>query len=157
MLKFLANKGRNWAVGKQKKDLSEFLSRLKVMDSSEIGMVVVLATHLRHQLEAEGYMLLDPINYTASNLESIQKLSRITAQMQKEDRFETSGMMVWVHTLRAGAALELRGLGREMWEELERGFPHVKENAIYVAELTGVTPNIEGSGSIPIGLTPEPL
>lgn len=65
--------------------------------------------------------------------------------------------MVWLHTFRSAARLELRSLGREMWKELERGFPYIEESAMLFWELTGRKLDIDGATSFPIGLTPDPI
>ncbi len=62
---------------------------------------------------------------------------------------------MWVHTFRAAARLELRGLGREMWKELERGFSYIDESVSEFAVLTGDILNTEDANSFPIGLAPE--
>ena len=40
---------------------------------------------------------------------------------------DTNAAMIWSYTLRCLNVPELRPLGVEMWVELKRGFPHVKE------------------------------
>jgi hypothetical protein len=68
---------------------------------------------------------------------------------------DAAGVMVWLFTLRCGAALELRQRGRELWKELQRGYPHVKEAADSLGALSGKTINIDGFDRVPIGLEPS--
>lgn len=147
-----------WATGKQREEMANFVSLLRAMDGAELGHVVALATHVRHQLEAMGHNPMDPIIYTAINPGFPLFLSRTTIALQKQNRpQDAAAFMVWVHTARAGVRLELRGLGRELWKELSRGFDHVNEGALSLLMVTGVSINIEGSDEYPKGLTPEPL
>ena len=76
---------------------------------------------------------------------------------KKNNPIAASALMVWAHTARAGIRLELRSLGRELWRELSRGFPHVDEAAASFKALSGRSLNIEGAKQFPKGLTPEPL
>jgi len=150
---WFARKVNNWASKRQRKDLEDFLLRLRAMDGEEIGHLVAVATHVRHKIEAKGHSLLDPL----SNEPWITAgLSKHTVQLQKEgDLVTAAGLMVWVHTLRAGSHLEIRQLGRNMWRELERGFPHVEDAALGAVVTLGVELNTDGSDSIPLGLNPE--
>ena len=67
------------------------------------------------------------------------------------------GLAVWVHTLRAITEIDLRGLGREMWKELERGFSHAKQGKDDMFVMTGVEIDLSNLGKFPTGLTPQPL
>lgn len=148
----------SWASKKQRTEMADFIARLRSMDSSEIGHVVACATHLRHQLEAEGHIPIDPINYVAINPMFPLLLSRTTIGFQKQGRLQdAAALMVWLHTARAGVRLELRFLGRELWKELERGFPYVEEAADNVKVLFGKQLDISEATTFPFGLTPEPL
>ena len=155
---WLARKIDAWASNKQRQEMTHFVSLLKSMDGSEIGVVVAVATHVRHQLEAQGHNPTDPIAYTAINPEFALLLSRTAISLQKQQRLQdAAAFMVWLHTARAAIRLELRSLGRDLWRELARGFPHVEEGALSCHLLLGVRPNIEGADQFPQGFTPEPL
>jgi hypothetical protein len=54
--------------------------------------------------------------------------------------------MVWLHTLRCLTTPELRDLGRQMWQELERGFPHTPEA---LARIEAVTHRASPPGTLP--------
>jgi len=147
-----------WALKKQKKELTAFTSNLQAVDGPELGLVVAIATHLRHQLEIDGHNILDPINYFSIRPEFPYFLSTTIIQFQKERRTqEAAGLMIWLHTFRSAARLELRALGRNMWKELERGFPYVEEGAAGYRVMMGIDLNVEGAESFPLGLTPEPI
>lgn len=148
---------RNWAVRRQRAEMSQFADFLSAMDGKEIGMVVACATHVRHQLENEGTMLLFPQLEIQKDPMVTARLSRMVEIMQKEKRpRDAAAVMVWVHTLRAMSCLELRMLGRKIWKELSRGFPHVEWAADVVEEMVGKPCNVGGYEQFPGGLTPEP-
>jgi hypothetical protein len=147
-----------WATSIQRKEIKEFICNLKVMDSQELGFVVAVATDIRHRLESEGHVLMDPISYVALEPQFPHFLSSTIVRLQKQGQpVDAAGMMIWAHTFRAANRLELRGLGREMWGELERGFPYIEESASGFMRLTGKWLDISGANSFPIGLSPKPL
>lgn len=147
-----------WASNKQREEMTHFVSLLKGMDGSEIGAVLAVATHVRHQLEAQGHHPMDPVAYTAINPEFPLLLSRTAIAIQKQQNRgqDAAAFMVWLHTARAAVRLELRGIGRELWRELSRGFPHVEEGARSFEHLLGVRPNIQNANEFPLGFTPDP-
>ena len=59
--------------------------------------------------------------------------------------------MVWLHTMRAAARLELRPLGRDMWRELARGFPYVEESVEEWSMLTDDTLDMSRATEFPKG------
>lgn len=148
-------------IKREKKDIRVFIDRLKVMDSYNKGLVVAWATDYKNQLEQEGHKVSDPYALNHTNPLFVVDLGNRVKGLQKNDKpEEAAALMVWLHTIRttcAGSRLELLGFGREMWKELERGFPYVEEQKLALEELTGKTVNIEGYQNFPKGLTPEPL
>jgi hypothetical protein len=155
---WFSRKVENWASNNMRQELESFIASLRAMDGSEIGIVVAMATHLRHQLESMGHMPMDPIVYVAVNPRFPLLLSQTIGDFQKQERFrDAAALLIWAHSARAGSRLELRALGRELWRELARGFPHVEDGARSVAEMTGSRLNTQGANEFPKGLTPEPL
>lgn len=158
MVGWFARKFDKWASGKQASEFIEFLKRLRAMDGEELGLVVALATDRRHILEADGHLVSDPTIYVAANPDFTFQLSRATIQHQKQGNLVlAAALMVWIHTLRAGTRLELRQYGRDMWRELQRGFPYVEQAALDAEHLFGKRLNVEGFNEFPKGLTPDPL
>lgn len=152
------NKFNQWANKTQLKEMTSFVESLKAMDGTEIGFVLANATHIRHGLEAQGHVLLDPMCYTAINPGFTLTLSRTVIDLQKDKQFsDAAAFMVWVHTLRAANTLSLRQQGRNMWAELSRGFPHVPHAASELSLLTGKQVVFKDFDSYPLGLTPTPL
>ena len=154
---WLSNKVNNWASGRQSEELSTFVGMLRSMDSSELGHVVAMATHMRHALASSGHNVMDPIVYTAQNPTFAIFLGKLIAECQKQGRMQdAAALMVWLHTIRAGIRLELRGLAREMWGELARGFPHAELAGFHMRSLNGGPLDTQGSGQFPEGFTPTP-
>jgi hypothetical protein len=145
-----------WESDQQRAEMADFVARLKAMDGAEIGNVVAVATHFRHSLEDDGHDPMDPIAYVAVNPGFLLFLSTTANRLKKQRKEqEAAAFMIWTNTARAGARLELRGLGREMWRELSRGFPHVEEAARDFRFRTGIGLNIVDAEQFPLGLTPE--
>jgi len=155
---FFSTKVLKWSINEQRKEIDSFVEILKSLDGAELGHIVALATDIRHRLELEGHIIIDPIIYLKTNPKFTVTLIHVYQELQKHNKMqEASGVMVWVHTFRAAAILELRGLGRSVWRELERGFPHIDSSADGYYMLTNIKLDIEGANSFPKGLTPEPL
>ncbi len=113
-------------------DLERFLKSLRGTSDEEIGMLVVVATMIRVNLRKGGRLPDDYLRIPARGDGSAHAplyLSRLIRTFQKIDQpTDASGAMVWLHTLRSLAFPELRVLGREMWGELQRGFPYVERS-----------------------------
>jgi hypothetical protein len=120
----------SWANKTQLKEIQTFIDGLRAVDSEELGLVVAQAAHWRSKIEAEGIPISDPIAVHGADPTVVLSLIRIVQQMQRQNRqHEAPGLMVWVHSLRAGNSFELRNKAREMWSQLARGFPHAVEAA----------------------------
>jgi len=156
-MSWLSNKFEQWAVNGLKEELSTFVNALKSMDGQEIGFIVALATNGRHVFEEKEHNLMDPIVCASKDPEAIFLLIRLKRDMQKRGRFHVvPALMVWIHTIRAAMHIELRGLAREMWGQLERGFPYVEESAFTAFNLDGRLLKIDGADQFPIGFSPTP-
>ena len=148
----------SWAGKKQAKELKSFVENLRAADGSELGMVVACATNWRHELRQDGWDLLAPSLCLATDPMITFRLIKAIQKLQHDDRPELAvGLMVWVHTLRALTRLQLRSLGRDMWRELSRGFPHVDEAAVGAFAIMGTKFDTRNSDQFLSGLTTEPL
>jgi hypothetical protein len=157
-MNWLIQKMDKWATNKQREEMVNFIALLRSMDGSELGHAVAIATHARHKLETTGHHPMDPIVYTSINPGFPLFLSRVTNEFKKKRQDQdAAAYMIWTHTARAGVRLELRSLGRELWRELSRGFPHVEESAHSFFLLSGIRLNISFAQQFPSGLTPEPM
>lgn len=155
--RWLSNKLVNWGVAVQRREIKSWLRNLRSLNSDDLGMIVTIATHVRHKIELKYHVdLLDPIVTYARDPD----IELVVHQMIKA--FQSSGMpesaagaMVWLHTLRCGAALELRPLGRELWRELRRGFPFIEQSAAGLELLSDQQIIITDATRIPFGLEPD--
>lgn len=154
---WLSRKVDHWASDKQREELASFVSNLKAMDGAEIGYVLAIATHIRHGMEGDGHNVMDPIVYTAQNPTFALYLSRMIIGAQGQGRNqEAAALMIWLHTMRAGIRLELRSLARELWSQLERGFPFVQQAVLGGLPIAARHPNVSGANEFPAGFTPIP-
>lgn len=142
----------------QEGEISSFTAQLRQMDADEIGMVVALATDARNRLEETGFILSDPIGAHTLKPETPAALHGMILNLQAEGRLqEAAAIMVWLHTARVGARLELRPLAREMWRQLERGFPHAQEASRSLMRTLFRSIRLDGYDQFPKGLSPDPL
>lgn len=128
------------------------------MDADEIGMIVALATDRRHKLrEMYGWDLLEPALVEAADMSAAIKLNQLIRHLQKDSNQVTAAaLMVWLHTLRASMSLDLRSAGRELWGQLERGFPYALDAEDGFVAMGGNELNLGGYDQFPAGLTPIP-
>ena len=144
-------------------DLERFITSLRGQSDEELGMLVGLATLLRINFRAGGFLPDEAIGIGMPLAEGEQaqvqyKLSQLARAFQKEGQLtDAAGAMVWLHTLRAFGYPELRLLGRSMWKELRRGFAYAEEGLDQIEELTGKSIPREAKATydfIPPGLEP---
>ena len=159
MLDWLRRKVVVAATQTQKREMTAWIDNLSQMNSDEVAALLGMATHQRKWIEAEqGVNLLDPIVAYTAQPNLLMFLHGVIQSCQKSNRqMEAAGVMVWLFTLRAGANLELRGLGRRLWRELARGVPGAEQAATGYFVLTHVLLDIDGFEQMPIGLEPEPI
>lgn len=142
----------------QEREMSSFTAQLRQMDADEIGMVVALAADARNRLEEAGFILNDPIGAHTLRPETPAALHGIIRSLQAEGKpQDAAAVMVWLHTARVGARLELRPLAREMWRQLERGFPHAQEASRSLVRALFRSIRLDGYDQFPKGLSPDPL
>ncbi len=123
--------GRALSAGSREVD--KFVRGLRAMDARDMGAIVAIATAIRVNLETHGVIPEDVFQDT--DLPSVEALGILQMKINKVSRqftklglpSDTAGAMVWSYSLRCLNVPELRPLGREMWAELRRGFPHVKD------------------------------
>jgi hypothetical protein len=143
-------------------DLERFVASLHGMSDTELATLVVIATAVRVSLRMNGQAPDEAYGLTNFPPKEQAIVQLFVSGLVK--KFQTSGRqayaagaMVWLHTLRAGSTPELRLLGRRMWGELTRGFPHVSEAIEDMGTVTGdaLPPEVASeSNFIPPGLEP---
>jgi len=145
------------------RELERFVTSLRGMSASELGALVAIATVVRINMRNNGH-LPDAALDVAGGLPPEKqfaaqwKMTTLVQEFQKMGQpSDAAGAMVWSHSMRAGATPELRLLGRQMWGELSRGFPHVAEAIEDIVTVTGNTlpPEVALEAEfIPPGLEP---
>jgi hypothetical protein len=148
---------RGLATKRQRWEMQDWTRKLTAMNVNEIGMVVAVGTHIRHQLEARWCTdLLDPVAALHANPRRLIEISVLIKEFQTQSRWtNAAGAMIWLFTLRAAVRRELRADGRALWRELARGFITANEAKERVKSLSGESLNIEGASRYPLGLEPD--
>jgi hypothetical protein len=131
--------------------LERFVASLRSQPENEIAMVVVVAAAIRVKLRDAGHLPDDALQATSMHeyeqATVQQRVSRLVQKFQTDSEYiDAAGAMVWLHTLRCLTTPELRDLGRQMWQELERGFPHTPEA---LARIEAVTHRASPPGTLP--------
>jgi len=126
-------------------------------------MLVATAALIRTRMRSDGQFADDMLRVTNAPEQALleQRLSRMVSTYKKARQSgDVAGTAVWLHTLRALAAPELRVLGRQLWEQLERGQPYA-QRALRGIEVLNGTPLPLGAQSacdfIPDDLDPIEL
>jgi hypothetical protein len=127
---WLKRRAERAIVQSSTQDLERFLESLRGMDPGELGTVVVAATVIRVNLENAGLLPHDALGVGTLPIKKQSALqfqmSEIAQKFQRQEQYASaSGAKVWLFTLRACTIPEARLLGRKIWKELSRGFPHV--------------------------------
>jgi hypothetical protein len=137
--------------------LNEVITRIKGMDDAEIGLVMALAADVRNAMPVLKEALLDLHALTGPHCAMLPfQMSQKVQELQRQQRYsDAAAWMVWVHTARAAQDQQLRYLVKQMWRELERGFPYVKDCAsAFEAAGNGALVITRGT-EFPVGLNPH--
>jgi len=128
-----------------KNDIDRFINGLVGADDEELSTLLVVANVLRLRLVESKKIPPAALNMDIPrhgtlalqcDMASIT-LSNVIKQYQKMGQTsDATGTMIWLHSIRALNVPEIRILGREMWGQLERGFPYVEDALIYIQEIT---------------------
>jgi hypothetical protein len=139
-----------------KDDIGRFIAGLRGADDYEIGSMIVLANSLRIKLLNMGKIPEAALDFSIPRDDDTQlqcdlcsvTLANAIKQFQKMGQpTDAFSAMVWLHSVRALNIPEIRGLGREMWGQLSRGFPYVDEPLWEMKGLVG--------DRLPVGLEHE--
>ena len=126
---------KNTFIKMQLKEANSFLSMLKAMDADELGLVVAMTADVKNQFAKHGIYLTKPLELHAMNPNFVVEMVEQVKALQKAGQSELcSGFIVWITSLRAGNDFKLRNVARQVWGQLERGFPHV-DRAVVDAQL----------------------
>jgi len=144
MFGWLKRKAHNKIISSMEDDMNGFIKILKGLDDEDIGATLVGATWVRHNLQAEGQipphiLTSGPVVDTLACNVSGMKIGRAAKNHQgKDTQFLAGWLMVWLHSIRALGALEVRPLGQELWLELGRGMGHLEQGYEKANEIVGM-------------------
>jgi hypothetical protein len=136
----MSDDSRQELIGKLQASLSMFSRTLRGMTAEELGSLLDLAVQVRRvyvtTIERRlgsgevARALRNPASLDEQTAKTwilhIQQAMPILGQNPKTKHWVT-GLSVWFYSLLACTYPELRGAGREMWSELERGVAHSHE------------------------------
>lgn len=146
----------SWTTKKQLAEIEDLLSRVRTVDSDELGMPVVNVYNTAHVLQkGQGWDLFEPALVLAQDPFCISKLSNMARTLQRENPSSAVGLIVWTHSLRGIENFKVRDKARELWKHLRRGFPFAEEAMFQIARVTGSLANIDRLGEVPRGLSPD--
>ncbi len=132
---------KDWLFGKVKsralvvggREVEKFIDSLQAMEDRDVGTVLAIAAVIR--INFETYAIIPDDLFFENTLPSVEvmglcqiKINKVARKFTRMGRpVDYMGAMVWSYSLRCLNVPELRPLGRRMWSELKRGFPHVEE------------------------------
>jgi hypothetical protein len=143
----------------QGREMIDCIGRLQSQDSDEVAAILAVAMHYRNSMLSELKMdLMYPLVAIQQDHRLADRLNRDLQEVQREKLFSLgSAIIVWLCTIRAAQEPALRSLGRDLWRQLARGFPHVHEAAASLGQISGVTINTSHAGRFPDGFAPDSL
>ena len=136
-----------------KNEIVRFIAGLKGASDQELGMMIAIATIIRVNFTKMGRIPPEALDFGIRRDNNTDYKCEVCAvylvnaikQFQSiGQQSDAAGTMIWLHSVRSLNDPEIRLLGREMWKELDRGFPYAFEALEYVREMTGKPlPDIE--------------
>lgn len=149
--KFFLNKIENV----QSRELEDFLSRMRYMDSDVLGGPAAITSLWADILNDQfGWDMYYPHVVATQNIDAALKIGGLVRNLQKQGpagNMKAVGGLVWNHTIRACTNLKLTGGVREIWSHIERGFPYAEEAAANMA-----LGEVNHLWRFPDGFTPQP-
>jgi hypothetical protein len=159
---FRRRKERQKHVAGATDEIQQFLLALKGMSDEELGTAVAMAAVVRMSLREQGALPDEALGIGMPLSESQEVAVRrnvvqTALAMQSQKHAMTAGAMVWAHTLRAYHFPEVRFFGRQMWGELQRGFPHALAALKFMGDMNHQPPPLGtalATQFVPVGLEP---
>jgi hypothetical protein len=152
----IRRKGMDAIVRSHERELMESIKILKGMDAAEIASTLLFAADLRNKHESLRDDLLDLAALCQERHKWVPfQLSQAVKQLQSQRDFGTAGaLVIWLHTARAAQFPQVRYLAKEMWRELERGFPLMPSALMHIEE-NGLCLDVRRGQEFPAGLDPH--
>jgi len=138
--RWLKGRTERSASAGSRRDLERFVESLRRQTAEELGTLVATAALIRTRMRSEGHFADDMLRVASSPEQALltQRLGHmVTTYKNAKQPAEMAGTLVWLHTLRALAAPQLRILGRQLWEQLERGQPYAQRALRGIEVLSG--------------------
>jgi hypothetical protein len=144
-------------VRSHERDHMEAIKILKGMDAEEIAVSLLFAADLRNRHETLRDDLLDLGQLCQERHKGVPfQLSQTIQKSQSQRDYTTAGALaIWLHTSRAAQFPQVRYLAKEMWRELERGFPLLSEVLLHIEGNVGLRLDVRGAHRFPVGLDPH--
>jgi hypothetical protein len=161
------NHFKDRALQSSRKAVLDFIHGLKQMTDQDLGVILAVSTVIRINMENEGYLpkgLLsdqsaDGPGPTTNELGRYQMdLNKLVRDFSRiHQHTDAVATLLISYSLRCLNVADVRGLGRDMWKEMQRGLPH-GENALRQGEEEKGEPFPKRAwqewSHIPIGLEP---
>ncbi|MDE0538071.1 MAG: hypothetical protein OXH94_05005 [Rhodospirillales bacterium] len=124
---------KNHALSSSRKEVQRFVDGLVSMGDEDLGIIVAVATVVRINMEEEGF--LPKKLFSSKRMPSAYELGQHQMALNKlakdfnrlKQPTDAVAVIALSYSLRCLNVAELRDLGRAIWGELERGFPHVED------------------------------
>ncbi|MEI7605804.1 MAG: hypothetical protein WCJ64_00325 [Rhodospirillaceae bacterium] len=139
LLNWARKKAFNPSLGAKKVGATSYLQFLRTAPSEDIGAILAVATGQRKFLEARyGVSLLDPGSIQKDSKIICRDMRFFAANLSDDSNAGAEiGIWLWIFTLESSQDLEMRPMGRAIWREIQRGFPHVLIKAQEMDLLSG--------------------
>lgn len=159
MFNWLKRKAANKITAFQAAEVDDWTRKLRSLDSTGIGAIVAIASNVRNEFLLENGidLLLPHLAIHQDPYIAVKLLGRIKGFQKNNNQSAASGYFPWLFTVRACFEMDLLPNTRELWRQLERGFPHVASAADGLEETFGVILDTRDSNEFPDGFTPDPL
>ena len=139
-----------WASTKYRKEVDAHVAHLRGLDDEAVGIMVAIAAHQRNALKAENVDLSDLKHVaTVAPMYHYEMAKAANALTREKRPHDSLGLQVWMHSLRAVADPALVAPVKDMWRELERGYPHVGDARTLVKEEADIDLNIAHATETP--------
>ncbi len=159
MFNWLKRKATAQITASHAAEVDDWTRKLRSLDSSSIGAIVAIASNVRNEWLQEKNMdlLLPHLVIHQDPYIALMLGSKIKALQRANNQSAASGYFPWLFTVRACFDLDLLPNTRELWRQLQRGFPHVASAADGLEETFGVILDTRDANEFPDGFTPDPL
>lgn len=144
MFGWMKRKAEHSKIEAARADMSLYLDSLRGMTSSEMATGKVLAAVVLLKLGEDATVLrgiLDGDIQDPRTVETVMaSLERTLRSAQKDKNLlVASGLILWIHSVRAVSLPPLRAMGRDVWREILRGEPNFND-AVFSLITSGLNP-----------------